>query len=721
MLPFLPNPGLEANNIVWTTPSVDAAGSMPIGNGEVVCNVWVEAATGDLMILIGRTDSLSEISRVLKLGRVRIHFSPSPRGEGEFRQSLDLRSGTLSVEQGGDRLRVFVDPAYDVVHVAGRFRKGRQVRATLETWRDQPRPLPINEGSSAWSAQGAPVPLVESADVVKSENLGVTWYHRNETSIVPELWKEQSLTGLSGTFDPLLHRTFGGRITGEGFRYKGDTAISRTSTKTLDLAIATDCVQGSVDRWRSGVHRNMKASPLVAAERRNQAWWSGFWQRSWIDVGGTSEDALLINRGYALQRYAFAIQSRGQYPVKFNGGYFTVEPTVMGRKSNPDWRNWGDAHWFQNCRFTVAPDLASGDTDLMESYFRLYERSRPLCESRSKHYYGATGAYFPETMSVYGTYAGNDYGWNREGKQPGDVDCEWWRWAWNQGPELLKTMLDYYDYTGDRRFLKDRLVPMADSVMRYFDTRFKKDSSGKIILDPTQVVETYWKGVVNDTPTVATLQAVAPRLASLPELSKSQRDFFVHMHKSIPPLTIKDGKIEMAEKYVNEITNVENPALYAAYPARVASLANPKLLKEARAAYAAKLNNLDHGWGYDGAAAALLGLQDEAVRVLRNQVRNSNSNFRWPATWGPNFDWVPDQNHGGNLMITAQLMLLQAEPLSSGGAIRVLPTWPKEWDVDFRLHAPGNTVVHCVQKGGKVVTLEVTPASRRKDVILPGD
>lgn len=34
-------------------------------------------------------------------------------------------------------------------------------------------------------------------------------------------------------------------------------------------------------------------------------------------------------------------------------------------------------------------------------------------------------------------------------------------------------------------------------------------------------------------------------------------------------------------------------------------------------------------------------------------------------------------------------MLLQTD----GKEIRILPTWPKEWQVDFKLHAPYNTVV----------------------------
>ena len=143
------------------------------------------------------------------------------------------------------------------------------------------------------------------------------------------------------------------------------------------------------------------------------------------------------------------------------------------------------------------------------------------------------------------------------------------------------------------------------------------------------------------------------------------------------------------------------------------------MLEEARRAYANRQNHLDVGWGYDGNVAALLGMADEAARILRVKCANSNPAYRWPATWGPNFDWLPDQNHGGNLLETADLMLLQCDPLEDGGAIRVLPAWPKAWSVDFKLHAPGNAVVECRAEAGKIVYLKVTPESRRKDVVLP--
>ena len=60
---------LSHYNVVWDTPSHNAAGSMPIGNGEVGLNLWVEE-DGDLLFYVSRTDAWSEICRLLKLGRI---------------------------------------------------------------------------------------------------------------------------------------------------------------------------------------------------------------------------------------------------------------------------------------------------------------------------------------------------------------------------------------------------------------------------------------------------------------------------------------------------------------------------------------------------------------------------------------------------------------------------------------------------------------------------
>jgi hypothetical protein len=117
-------------------------------------------------------------------------------------------------------------------------------------------------------------------------------------------------------------------------------------------------------------------------------------------------------------------------------------------------------------------------------------------------------------------------------------------------------------------------------------------------------------------------------------------------------------------------------------------------------------------WEQANIHAARLG-DVELARKL-NVSKMSNGPYRFPAFWPHTIDWTPDHNWGGSGMIGMQEMVMQTH----GGKIRLLPAWPKDWDVDFKLHAPGRTVVEGKVRSGKVTTLEVTPKERRSDVIL---
>ena len=111
---------------------------------------------------------------------------------------------------------------------------------------------------------------------------------------------------------------------------------------------------------------------------------------------------------------------------------------------------------------------------------------------------------------------------------------------------------------------------------------------------------------------------------------------------------------------------------------------------------------------------AYLGLADEARRIRCGPARSHDDRSRFPAFWGPNYDWVPDQDHGSILLKTVQAMLMQTD----GRKIYLLPAWPADWDVRFKLHAPYRTVVEGEYRGGKLVHLSVTPESRRSDVVI---
>ena len=118
------------------------------------------------------------------------------------------------------------------------------------------------------------------------------------------------------------------------------------------------------------------------------------------------------------------------------------------------------------------------------------------------------------------------------------------------------------------------------------------------------------------------------------------------------------------------------------------------------------------GWKQDNIWAACLGLTEEAKSL--SLAKLSDGPHRFPAFWGPGYDWTPDHNWGGSGMIGLQEMLLQ----TNGAQILLFPAWPKEWNVHFKLHAPGNTTVEATLKDRKVTDLKVSPESRKKDIII---
>ncbi|MCC7569637.1 MAG: hypothetical protein KO463_08525, partial [Candidatus Methanofastidiosa archaeon] len=89
---------IDQYDVTWTTPSRDASGSMPLGNGDISLNAWVEPS-GDLCFYIGKTDAWGDNARLLKVGKVRVSLHPNPfGGAASFRQTLHLETGQMIVE-----------------------------------------------------------------------------------------------------------------------------------------------------------------------------------------------------------------------------------------------------------------------------------------------------------------------------------------------------------------------------------------------------------------------------------------------------------------------------------------------------------------------------------------------------------------------------------------------------------------------------------------------
>jgi hypothetical protein len=431
----------------------------------------------------------------------------------------------------------------------------------------------------------------------------------------------------------------------------------------------------------------------------------------------TSDEGLAVSRGYALQRFVNACAGRGRYPIKFNGSIFTVP--YPGAPGDGDYRRWGPGYWWQNTRLPYLSMCASGDYELMQPLFRMYaEELLPLFKYRTKLYLGHEGAYIPECLYFWGDMFSETYGWQPCEEREDKLQASGWhKWEWVSGPELAFMLLDYYEHTQDEAFLRERLLPLAGEILTFFDQHYQTGEDGRLVMHPAQALETWWE-CTNPMPEVAGLHAVLDRLLALPKAlaTDEQRAAWRALKAKLPALPTREADgVQMlapATQFAQK-NNIENPELYAVFPFRLCSFDKPNAELGIQA-LKHRTDKGNFGWRQDDVFMAYLGLAEEAREYVVGRARRKDANSRFPAFWGPNYDWVPDQDHGGILMKALQAMLLQTD----GRTLYLLPAWPAEWDAEFKLRAPYRTTVEGEVKGGKLTRLVVTPESRRGEVVV---
>ncbi len=237
-------------------------------------------------------------------------------------------------------------------------------------------------------------------------------------------------------------------------------------------------------------------------------------------------------------------------------------------------------------------------------------------------------------------------------------------------------MLDYYDYTGDEAFLKAKAAPLALEILTFFDHHYKTGADGKLVMHPSQALETWWD-CTNPMPEVAGLHAVTARLLALPagSLAAAERDFVAALRDKAAGAADARGRRRQdagARREVRRQAQRREPRALRRLPVP------PVLLREAQrrprpASPAHRQDQGAFGWRQDDIFMAYLGLAEEAQENVVRRARKSDPDCRFPAFWGPNYDWTPDQDHGGVLIKAVQSMLLQTE----GRKIFLLPAWPK--------------------------------------------
>ena len=768
---------IDQYNVVWTTPSKNAGESMPVGGGDVGVNVWVE--NNELLFYIGRAGCRDENGALLSPGRVRVRLSPNPFENARFRQELRLREGHVVIRAERPdgqtaEIKLWVEVRRPVIHVDVECDRPVTAEATYESWRTVTIELPDDRGKHDRRAMcminydAYPGKVYLYKDEIRAGDDMVRFHHRVENSkdCFDFQVKQQALEPVRDRMvNPLRNLVWGGALVGDNFALAGQTEgkyaecpfrgwkyVSKTPAKShrIRVCLHTDQVEKQ-DLWDAALQELTEASRRDEQDswKKNLQWWSEFWGRSHLVINpgrGEKDVGWRLGRNYQLFRYMLASNVSGREPTMFNGGLFTFDPLyVNGRKGpgyTPDHRQWGAAFTGQNQRLVYRPMLKTGDFDMLVPGFSFYLNGLPNAEARVRHYWKHDGCCFEEQSAITGLPGACQYGFVEGGRRARPKDCEVGVQVNHAGGKIYEEQLDwswlilqYHIFSGSDIA---RYLPLIEQSVIFYDEHYRYrckqltgkelGDDGKLAIYPANSLEGHWNAR-NPTSVIAGLRRILNELIALPEkyTSPEKKKRWQAMLDRLPDMPTGSSD-KFGGRYLKPAENFEHdswhcPEMFPLYPYELYGIGLPDLdLMKHTSLATGKERLAATGWEQASIQAARLG--DANLAVSLNVKKMDNGPFRFPAFWPATIDWAPDHNWGGCGMVGMQEMLMQThdspDELRSGkpGKIRLLPAWPAQWDVDFKLHAPGRTTVEGRVRSGKMTSLKVTPKERQDDVIL---
>lgn len=726
---------ISHHDVVYENAGTNHLAAMPTGNGDIGVNVWTENKR-DIVLLIAKNDAWEENSILCKVGKIRITLPGDvPFTEDvKFSQTLKLKTSEILIHTSEDQLRIRVDANSPVIRVEATSLVPKAITVAMESWRKTVRPVnwETTVGEIFKNLSGPdPYPTIMYPDTVADEKDAIVWYHSNRPTENDGFAINMKLQGLADTAAKMKHplngRTFGAWVWGDNLNSVDNLTLKSgvPGTKhSINICSLTE-YPATGGEWLKAAAKKVRelAAKEPAVERKaHNSWWSGFWDRSHIFIKDASGESEHLSQFYNLQRYLNACGSRGEFPVKFNGGMWTFVPVDGKDGQDFDYRLWGNGYWFQNTRLIHYSMYETGDFDLMRSFFDLYKKALPMARDRTRKYYKHDGAHFPETIFFWGASVSGHYGWTPFEKRSNPADeCTYTTYYWQGMIENTLMMHDYHAHTQDDAFARDILLPFAEEMTLFYDQHYER-KDGKLQFTPSQSLETYQaqSAVVNPLPEIAGLRYLLPKLIALPETltSPKQRERWHRLLGELPEIPLREANgqsiLSPAESYAEKRMNIENPELYAVHPYKLFGVGEDTDINQAIGAAQHRQVKINNCWHQGEIQLANLGLRQEAKEGLLTRAGFRHPGALFPA-FGEGFhDWVPCQDHGCNVMNGLHAMLMRC----SGRKIILLPAWPKEWDASFKLHAPYQTIIEGKVENGKVDVIKVTPESRRKDIVI---
>lgn len=636
-----------------------------------------------------------------------IRMDGDPNIEG-YRRGVDFETGEASVEwkgaNGGFVRTLFVSRADSVAVMRIRGERPGSVNARLELRSREP-------GHERFRKH-----MRDAKATATSEHL--TYRHRFQNAYPGSI---HSIEGVAR----VTARGGSVQVDGTGLVVKGADEV------LLLIDVLPVYEEDKVHHERTQARLQALPAAYEALLERHAKIHGELFRRVRLDLGGgadrslSSEDLIakstdeailpaLIEKTFDASRYNI-ISSIGELPPNLQG--------VWAGTYDPPWAS--DYTQNGNVQSAIASLLMARTPELMLSYTSYIESLVPWMELNAQRIFGARGVVLPSRTSTNGF---------NNALAPRFAGGFWVAGA----PWAAHFFYDYYQHTGDRRFLVEHAMPFMEKTALFFEDYLYEGKDGRLVFSPTQSPEnapenTKSQATFNATMDVAAARELLTRLVALSrELGRNQEKVPVweKMLAKMPPYILgPEGGVKewltplLDDNHAHRHSSHLYP-LYDGLPEEIAK--DPKLMAAFKRVIELKLERHWTDWqksgGYMsfglvqlGQAATSLGEADLAYRsfvplVTRYWLPNMASTHNYRSLF--------NMDVSGGLPAVLIRMLVTSDP----GKVSLLKSVPKTWPQGTieGLLARGQVEVRKLNwRPGSVEVTLVSPKAQRLVLEVP--
>lgn len=302
----------------------------------------------------------------------------------------------------------------------------------------------------------------------------------------------------------------------------------------------------------------------------------------------------------------------------------------------------------------------------------------------------------------------------------------------SRGAKIAYQYWLYYEYTQDKRWLRERAYPMLKGVAEFYRNfpHLKKENDGKYHIRHVNDNESVWDGhnTVEEIASMMGILPVAMRAAEILDVDIDLREQWNETLVNLSPLPLSSAHPELSGKPVTFVRSLlpvlKGPASRIPDPNTMPvwffdlytlESANQEMMQIAQNTFDAYFPT---GINKDSpvyvlsklpVTGAQLGRADATRYLIPNQIETGETEIlrnRMDLREGFQTTGVQRLGRAADALHNALCQSIPASP-GKNPVIHLFPAWPKEWDAHFSLLARGNFIVTSSIDQGKIEFIEI--------------